>query len=588
MPRFIYDIETNGLLDQLDRVHCITAINLDTGERLAARPDQCEDLARTLYESDGLIGHNIWNFDNRALAKVYDWWDRVDDRRDFDTMIDTRLIWPTLWEDDERQISKGVEFPKELRGRHSLKAWGMRLGVLKDDYEGGWEEFNESMFTYAQQDVEVTLALWKWIEQQDYSPVARQLEQDVARIMSRQEAEGFPFDTEAAESLLRSLQSRQAEIHAELAEAFPPWEVKTPFIPKANNKTRGYVKGELTYKVKEIVFNPASRDHIADRLITLHGWEPEVMTDGGKPKVDETVLSGLPYPEAKLLAENFLIEKRLGQLVQGSQGWLKKVKNGRIHGRVTTNGAVTGRATHQSPNLGQVPGVNAPYGKQCRSLFTAPEGRVLLGCDASGLELRCLAHYMSLWDNGAYGDEILNGDIHTANQKAAGLETRNQAKTFIYAWLFGAGNKKIGSIVGGGEQKGAYLKSKFLKAVPAIKELSTSVKQRAKAGYLYGLDRRKIHVRSEHAALNTLLQGAGAAVCKRWIVEMDDLFKEKDLDVRWHAWVHDEVQLSCPPEIAEEVGKTCIEAIKRTEKFFGFRMPLDGEFNVGKNWAETH
>ena len=588
MPRYIYDIETNGLLDQLDTVHCITAINLDTGERLAARPAQCEDLARELYESDGLIGHNIWNFDNRALAKVYDWWDRVDDRRDFDTMIDTRLIWPTLWDDDERQISKGLEFPKELRGRHSLAAWGMRLGVLKDDYEGDWSEFNESMFTYAQQDVEVTLALWEWIEKQEYSPVARQLEQDVARIMSRQEATGFPFDVEAAESLLRSLQTRQAEIHSELSEAFPPWEIKTPFIPKVNNKTRGYVKGELTYKTKEIVFNPASRDHIADRLITKHGWKPEELTDGGKPKVDETVLSALPFPEAKLLAENFTIEKRLGQLAQGSQGWLKKVKNGRIHGRVTTNGAVTGRATHSSPNVAQVPGVNAPYGKECRSLFTAPKGRVLIGFDASGLELRCLAHYMARYDNGAYGDEILNGDIHTANQKAAGLETRNQAKTFIYAWLFGAGNAKIGSIVGGNENKGAYLKAKFLKAVPAIKDLSNSVKSKADAGFLYGLDRRKIHVRSAHAALNTLLQGAGAVICKKMIVYMDRLFKSRSLDVQWHAWVHDEVQLSCPPEITEEVGQTCIDAIKKTEKFFNFRVPLDGEFNVGRNWAETH
>lgn len=588
MPKYIYDIETNGLLDQLDRVHCITAINLETGERHAARPDQCEDLARTLYKSDGLIGHNIWSFDNRALAKIYDWWDRVDDVRDSDTMIDTRLIWPTLFDEDERQISKGSEFPRELRGRHSLKAWGMRLGVLKGDYEGGWEEFNEDMFAYAQQDVEVTLSLWKWIEKQEYSPVARQLEQSVARIMSRQEATGFPFNSEAAESLLRSLQSRQAEIHSELSVAFPPWQVRTPFIPKVNNKTRGYVKGELTYKVKEIVFNPASRDHIADRLIKLHGWDPDVLTDGGKPKIDETVLKDLPYPEAKLLAENFTIEKRLGQLAQGSQGWIKKVKNGRIHGRVTTNGAVTGRATHQSPNIAQCPGVNAPYGRECRSLFTAPEGRVLLGFDASGLELRCLAHYMSRWDDGAYGEEILNGDIHTANQKAAGLETRNQSKTFIYALIFGAGNAKIGSIVGGDEKKGSYLKRKFLEAVPAIKKLSNSVKKKSDAGYLYGLDGRKIHVRSQHSALNTLLQGAGAAICKQMIVEMDALFKRRGLDVQHHAWVHDEVQLSCPPEIAEEVGQTCIDAIKRTEKFFNFRMPLDGEFSVGTNWADTH
>ena len=304
------------------------------------------------------------------------------------------------------------------------------------------------------------------------------------------------------------------------------------------------MKGELTYKTKEIVFNPASRDHIADRLMKIKGWKPEQLTDGLKPKVDETVLNSLPYPEAKLLAENFTIEKRLGN-------WRRVAKAGSRRSRTagstvgSTPTMVTGSDTFLAES-GPSSRSERSIWQECRSLFTAPEGRVLLGFDASGLELRCLAHYMARWDDGAYGDEILNGDIHTANQKAAGLETRTQAKTFIYAWLFGAGNAKIGSIVGGNENKGAYLKSKFLKAVPAIKNLSTSVQNKAKEGFLLGLDRRKIHVRSAHAALNTLLQGAGSAICKKMIAEMDVLFKERSLDVQWHAWVHDEVQLSCP------------------------------------------
>ena len=590
MPKYIYDIETDGLLDRLTKVHCITAINLETGERHAARPKECEDLARLLYESDGLIGHNIWNFDNYALSKVYSWWDRTDDRRDSDTIVDTRLIWPQLFEIDERKISGGADFPRELRGRHSLKAWGMRLGVLKDDYEGGFDTFNEDMFAYAQQDVEVTLALWKYIEAQDYSPVARQLEQDVARIMARQEVTGFPFDEDAAERLLRDLQGRQADLHIELADAFPPWEIKTPFIPQVNNKKLGYVKGEVFTKVKTIVFNPTSRDHIADRLKVLRGWEPKEYTEGGKPKVDETVLTSLPYPEAKLLAENFLIDKRIGQLAQGSQAWLKKVQSdGRIHGRVNTNHAITGRASHSSPNLGQVPGVGAPYGKECRSLFTAPEGRVLIGADISGLELRCLASYMHRWDKGSYADEILRGDIHTANMNALGIQSRSAAKTFIYAFLFSAGDAKLGSTVGGGVEKGRQLKAKFFDAIPAMQYLLTSVRKKAEQqGFLTGLDGRKIQVRAVRSALNTLLQGAGACISKYWLVEMDRMFREQNLDVQWHAWVHDEVQLSAPEEIAEQVGNICLQAIRTTGEKLGVNMPLDAEYNIGRNWADTH
>jgi len=594
MHSYIFDIETRGLLDGLskpDDLFIITAINLDTGERLAARPHECEALARKLYEAKSLIGHNIFSFDLPALQKCLGWWDRLEDPRDVDTMINTRVIWSHLKELDFRALEGNPNYiPKNLIGSHSLKAWGLRIGVLKQDYEGDFHAFNEEMFEYAKQDVETTLALHEHCMAQNYAEQALDLEQAVARLMARQERTGFCFDEQSAEKLLRDLMAEQAEVHERLQAAFPPWEIQTPFLPKANNKTRGYVKGEWTYKVKEVVFNPSSRDHIADRLMTLNGWKPKEMTASGKPKVDETILEALPYPEAKLLALNFTLDKRLGQLANGPQAWLKKVKeNGKIHGRVITNGAVTGRATHSQPNLGQVPGNRAPFGERCRSLFVAPADRVLVGSDASGLELRCLAHFCARYDEGQYADVVLNGDIHTVNQKAAGLPTRDNAKTFIYALLYGSGSAKLGSIIGKGAKAGQQLKDTFFEKTPGIAKLAQVVSTRAKRdGFLKGLDGRLLHIRSDHAALNTLLQSAGALVCKQWLLEMDKLFKERKLDVQFHAWVHDEVQLSCPPDEAQAVGQACQDAMRVVQDHFQFRCQLDTDFNVGKSWSETH
>ena len=593
MHSYIFDIETRGFLDGLegaDDLFIITAINLDTGERLAARPHECEALARKLYEADSLVGHNIFTFDLPALQKTLGWWDRLEDPRDVDTMINTRVIWSHLKEQDFKAIEGNPEYlPKNLAGSHSLKAWGLRLGVMKDDYDGGFDDFNEDMYEYAQQDSEVTLALHQHCLKQRYAQAALDLEQSVARLMARQERTGFCFDERSAEELLRDLMAEQAEVHTRLQAAFPPWEIKTPFLPKANNKTRGYVKGEWVNKVKEVFFNPSSRDHIADRLMTLHGWKPTEFTPQGKPKVDETILEDLPYPEAKLLALNFMLDKRLGQLANGPQAWLKKSKGGIIHGRVITNGAVTGRATHSQPNMAQVPGNRAPFGERCRSLFVAPSGRVLVGSDASGLELRCLAHFASHYDAGQYADVVLNGDIHTVNQEAAGLPTRDNAKTFIYALLYGAGDGKIGSIIGKGPKAGKQLKANFFEKTPGIAQLTQAVTSRAtRQGFLKGLDGRLLHIRSPHAALNTLLQSAGALVCKQWLLEMDRLFKDRELDVEFHAWVHDEVQLSCPPDEAKSVGEACQDAMRCVQDHFKFRCQLDTDFNVGKSWADTH
>jgi len=580
--KYVFDIETDGLLDTVSTVHCLVLKDIDTGE-IISYTDNWRDGVKRLEEADMIVGHNIIKYDIPALQKLTKFEPKGLIR---DTLVCTRLIWADIKQGDFTR----TDFPRKLIGSHSLRAWGHRIGNYKDDYDGGWESFSQEMWEYCIQDVEVTNTLWERIVAKDYSEQAMELEHEIAQIIFRQETCGFAFDKEAAGRLYSELASKKHDLEVELKSAFPDWEVKTPFVPKVNNKKLGYEKGVPTFKVKTVEFNPGSRDHVSNRLKAIHGWEPQVFTNDGKPKVDEDILSHLPYPEAKLLVEYYTLIKRLGQLAEGNQAWIKVEKDGRIHGSVNTNGAVTGRATHAFPNVAQVPSVGAPYGEECRSLFTVSPGNKLVGIDVSGLELRCLAHYMAKYDGGEYAETVVNGDVHTANQKAAGLPTRNNAKTFIYGFLYGAGAAKIGSIVGKGPKEGAALKSRFLKQLPALNTLISKVQKAAGKGYLVGLDGRHLKIRSSHAALNTLLQSAGALICKQWIVELDHALRASGLihQCKQVAWVHDEVQLEVSEGVADEVGKLAVESIIRAGNSFGIRCQLDGEYKVGNNWAETH
>ena len=350
------------------------------------------------------------------------------------------------------------------------------------------------------------------------------------------------------------------------------------------------LNGEL--RVKKIPFNPGSRDQIAKGLISKRGWAPKDFTVEGKPKVDEAVLSKLDYPEAKKMIEYLTLSKRLGQIADGKESWIKVEKEGRIYGRVNPCGAVTSRCTHSGPNVAQVPRVGAKWGRECRSLFTVPRGYVLVGVDASGLELRCLAHYTFPFDDGQYAKEILEGDIHTANQEAAGLGNRNDAKTFIYALCYGAGDAKIGSIIGGGRNEGKAMKKRFFTKMPALKKIQDGIKFRLKTqDFLTGIDGRRLKIRSEHSALNTLLQSAGAIAMKEATCVLHRNIRSHGWgldDVMQVAHIHDEIQLQVRKEIADDVGKISVQSIQESGEALGFRCPLDGEYKIGGNWAETH
>ena len=576
----IFDIETNGLLDDLDKVHCLVLKDTST-DKVETYTNNIQDGLKRLEQADCIIGHNIIKFDLPALKKVYDFNYKGKLR---DTLVLTRLIWSDIKERDFQT----KDFPTKLIGRHSLQAWGVRLGNTKGDYTGSWEQFNDEMLSYCIQDVHVTDSLWKKICEKNYSEESIELEHRLAEIIYQQECNGFKFNTTKAQRLYSELAAKRESLKEELKYSFPDWEVRTPFIPKVNNKKLGYRKGIPTEKVQVIEFNPSSRDHVANRLINLRGWKPKQYTNDGKPKVDEDVLKSLPYPESKVLVEYYTIEKRIGQLAEGRQAWLKLVKNNRIYGSVNTNGAVTGRATHSHPNVGQVPATTVPYGKECRELFTVEDDNVLVGIDVSGLELRCLAHFMSRYDNGTYIKEVLDGDIHTANQKAAGLDTRAQAKTFIYALVYGCGAAKMGEILGKDVKAGKKIISDFMKRTPALKRLIEDVQQKATKGYIKGLDGRQLKIRSAHKALNTLLQSSGALICKQWIIDVHELIHQHNLDCKQVAWVHDEIQIETRKEHADELGKLAKQAIRNSEKKFNFRCQLDCEYRVGKDWSQTH
>ncbi len=564
----IFDLEADHLLQEATTCWCIVARDADTDEVHTFDPDNIMDGLEFLSKADTLIGHNIIDYDLRLLKKLYnyDYTGNI-----IDTLVYSRTIYPHLKELDFALYEKR-KLPSKIIGSHGLKAWGIRLGELKGDFNTGSESFavyTKDMLEYCIQDTQVTKVLYEKLLSKNFSKDALDLEQTIHTLLIEQEDRGFNFDVEAAQKLYAELSGSRADIEQQLVDTFEPTIV------------------ELKTKTKTIPFNPASRQQIADRLMK-RGWKPKEHTERGEPKVDETVLAGINMPEAQLLRRYLLLNKRIGQLATGKQAWLKLEKNGKLHGRVNHMGAVTSRCTHSNPNLGQVPSVGAEYGKECRSLFVAPEGYSLLGADASGLELRCLAHFMAKYDGGDYANVILNGDIHTTNQQAAGLPTRDNAKTFIYGFLYGAGDAKIGKIINKGSKEGKKIKDKFLKGLPALKELRTAVAEKAGYGHIKGLDGRIIPVRHPHAALNTLLQSAGALICKTWYVYVARALKEANLDAQIVAFIHDEVQLVVKEGQEDETGRIIQRCMRDVQQRYNFRCRLDSEYKYGSNWAETH
>lgn len=511
-------------------------------------------LKKLLQDYDAVAGHNIIGFDAPVLQRV--WGVDFSGKEYVDTLLLSRLYNPSR------------------DGGHSLASWGSQFGFPKGDFTDFDGGLTDEMLEYCQRDVELTTMVYHWLlsnlAKEGFSDYSKTLEHSVALITTQQERTGFKLDVNNANTLYSQLCFKMIGIEKQLQAVFPPIVEQ-----RVSEKTGKPLKDKVT------VFNPGSRQQIAQRLIAL-GAKFDKQTEKGNDIVDETVLDGIDLPEAKLIQEYLMLQKRTTQI----DSWLKAVRDtGRVHGRVISNGAVTGRMTHSSPNMAQIPSVGALYGAECRALWIVDEGKKLVGIDASGLELRMLAHYMG---DDSYTNEVISGDIHTANQKAAGLKERSQAKTFIYAFLYGAGSPKIGSIVGGGAREGQQLIDQFLRNTPALKSLRESVEKDSVKGVLTGLDGRKLRVRSSHSALNTLLQGAGAIVMKQALVMLDEKIKKYNIPAQFVANVHDEWQVEVDEWFADAVGRLGVQAIKEAGEFFDMKCPLTGEYKVGNNWAETH
>jgi DNA polymerase I-like protein with 3'-5' exonuclease and polymerase domains len=599
VKEIVFDIETDGFLEELTKTHCLVLRDANTDEVISCADQPgyvpIEKGLEVLHEADSIIGHNILDFDIPALQKVYPTFKTK--AKMYDSLIISRLIWASLALDDTIMRKS---LPKDLVGRHKLEAWGHRLGNSKGDFKGPWDTWTPEMQEYCVQDVNVNTELWKLIKKQDYSEQAIELEQKFALYTYEQMRQGMPFNTDAAKALYEQLLEERIPIEQRIQAHIPPRVEEIPFTPKSNNSRYGYQKGVPTTKKKRIIFNPGSRKQIAEFLQEKYKWEPVDFTEKGNIKVDHEVLENLPYPEAQLFDQYLTVKKLCGQIAEGDKAWLKLTREGRIYGSVNHNGARTGRCTHSGPNLAQIPRLGSFKGEECRSLFITPPGADLIGCDAKGLELRNLAHYLYKYDGGKYAEEILQGDIHTKNQQAAGLPDRDTAKRFIYAHNYGAGDAKLGSIINPTvsadrqKQLGKEARRAFAAKIEGMGALLEDVRAIHKLrGWFRGLDGRRLKSVSAHSALNTILQGAGAIVMKHASVLFWDWVQYENIQefVKLALHVHDEYQvINYKPEIVSSdwIGQQMARAIEQAGAHFDFNIPLEGDYKIGKHWAETH
>ena len=546
MTKAVVDIETDSL--NATKIHCIVAKHYYSNQERCWIGDECKDFANWSKGISEFVMHNGISFDAPVLNRLTGSNLKLNQIRD--TLIESQLYNPIR------------------DGGHSLESWGERLNYNKGNFTE-FSEYSDNMLEYCKRDVELTRRLSVKLQEEgkNFSSQAYEIERKVRSIVDKQQQNGFALNIKEAMLLQAELLDEQYNLERQADETFPPKEI------------------QLKTKVKYVPFNIASRKQIAERLIEK-GWKPDKHTDKGNIIVSEEVLSKIKdIPEAEMFSRYFLLQKRTGLL----KSWIQECQEDeRVRGKVLTLRTVTGRMAHHGPNMAQVPAIYSPYGKECRSLWTVSntDTHSLVGTDASGLEIRCLAHYM---DNAKFTDIVLSGDVHTANQQAAGLKTRDQAKTFIYAFLYGAGAAKIGKIVGGDADVGQRLISKILSNMSALKVLRENIQERIKDhDTIRGLDGRMLYIRSPHAALNTLIQGAGAIICKQWLIQMDNRINQLGIDAKLVASVHDEYQFEVLKSDVKRFTKITKESMWDTQRIFNFKCDLDCDYKIGKTWAETH
>lgn len=591
----------------VDKIHCLVIADAETGGIEAYHhgsfqpcSGSLQDGYRRLKSASHLAGHNILGYDLPCLEKVAGV--RLGAVVE-DTQVWGHLAFSDLTEADMRE----AKIPKHLYGRQSLEAWGHRVGEHKGGFGKDFSRLTQEMLDYCIQDVKTNLKLYWYLRDRLPEFTSKdgihtvELEAWFADFCRRLGVVGVPYDTEAADTLCGRLLVRRAQIDQELMEAFPAVKVSYKLTPTGKPR---YVRDKETGELRDhkvIPFNPGSRQELAQRLIGKYDWAPKNWTTSGDVEMVEGVLMDLAqmYPEAKLAAEGFIVRARLGILQEGRGSYRKHLgPDGAIHGRILHIGAVTHRCAHRSPNLGNPTSVRKPYGLEMRGLFRALPGKEMVGVDASGLELRMLAHYLAKWDEGYYANVVVTGDVHTLHKDAVAAETgkdinRDQAKTIGYAYLYGAGDHRLGSVLGGGVQLGKKVRRAMRSRITGMENLLSTLEHRVKrTGSVLALDKRRVGIRKSHAALNSLLQSAGAVVM-RWFLRGLQIECEKR-GVRWwvdyvpHLFVHDEVQGSLDPNKKEQFQEAVSAAFDWCVTQLGLRVPLGGDVKYGRNWAETH
>ncbi len=652
MSRYVFDIETDNLLDKLTKVHSLVYKDIDHGYSVSCaivNEGEIEAGLKALMEADLIVGHNIIEFDIPALQKVYPWFKPRGLVRD--TLVLSRLIKADSQShiDMDWKLANRGKMPKKMVGRHSLESWGYRLGNWKGDYAAireaeakaqgitdkeaitryVWGFWNTDMQSYCEQDVEVTLDLWNHFQKilaNGWSEESVDLEHETSWVIARQCAYGIGFDIKKAAKFLQTLKAHELRLVDELRATFADKVIE--WTPKASNKKLGYVKGKPIKKVYP--FNPGSDKQIAERLIAL-GWEPTEYGKNGVPTLDDETLELLPYPEAKKIAEYRLVKKRIGSLSTGKKSWMKNVGvDGVIHPEVTTNGAVTGRMTHRivvnvPGEIDKKTGKKQLYGRECRDLFV-PRMGAEVGCDADSLEGRVMGGYMAYYDGGAYIQSVIAGNkaegtdnhsrtrdaLNAALVKKYNLEVhRETAKTYFYALVYGARDPKLGETLGvagrNKKQVGKASREAVMKGIPGLGQLIEALENKARTkGYIKGIDGRKLRIRAMHAILNTLFQSAGAIMMKRALIILDtELSGVKPSvigtqgpeaatklvpgkDYEFMINMHDEFQIDTREELAKEIGEKAAASIAQAGEYYRFRCPLKGNYDIGKSWAETH
>jgi DNA polymerase-1 len=626
MTTLIVDLEADGLLPELTTIWQLSIIDADTGALVSyndhdgpAHGRSLDTGLRRLAGADRLVFHHGLGYDLPAITKVYGDKYPLDWRKVCDTLVLSRLGNP------------------ERQGGHSLESWGERLEVplAKVEHED-WTRWSFKMEHRCNTDARITLKVYKrLVGMYDAMPEAVAIEHAVAHEVMKTIRRGFRLDVEHCQTLISTFLCEQEALKEEFRRLFPP-----VLVPKSRSKPAKTLRtinknhpmaGKLTpgeaycpLDVEE--FNPGSRQQIARRLISKYGWRPSHYTPSGMAEVSEDILRELPYEEAQRFADYLVVDKLLGQINAPIKadgrggGWLHHVKaDGRVHASLNPLKAVTGRLSCSAPNVQQ-----ASTDKRMRKAWIAAPGKVLVGVDAEGLELRCLAHYLWPLDGGAYAKMLLEGDkkvgtdVHSVATRLLCFHDRDETKRAEYGWLYGAGDAKLGLIAYQDAYKagkdidyaglgipvkghrkpangivGKALRARLEEGITGLGPLVNGIRAKAKeAGKLRGLDGRTLWIRSEHSALNFLLQSAGIIIVKKaWTFICPELSTRglvEDRDYGVVMQVHDEFQIEARPEVAEEVGKTVADSIVRAGRELGFRCPLAGDYKIGPTWADTH